>query len=177
MITILIERSMKSAPWTAIPWKTRWIRRPERGRGPLRRVSILEISQLQLLSQPGARCRAQLGEQSAPGCRDMRGGIVIAPKHVCLEHLAPVAALMLRQLAQCEQRGQEAIVGILEAARLVAPPVVDQHVVRLQRGDVVPPVARNEQRVTRLQEGHARGADRPPKAREALEVRRIRVDQ
>src|SRR6478735_8701658 len=95
--------------------------------------SVLEVTELQLLAQPATRRRAQHAEHATLRCRDMRHRLRVATEYVRLEHLAPVAALVRRQLTQCEQGGEKAVVGVLEPARLVAPPVVDQHVVRLER--------------------------------------------
>jgi hypothetical protein len=67
-------------------------------------------------------------------------------EHQLLEQIGPHGALVRRQVADGEHRVQQRAVRRTRV-RSVVPPVVHEHVERLERLDVVPPAEGDEQRV------------------------------
>ena len=85
---------------------------------------------------------------------DMCHDLFIGLENVMREHILPDLALRVRQVADAEQRMVQHVHRIAHPVGNAAPPVVDQHVEAFQSQDVVPPHARNKQRVAGLHFGY-----------------------
>ena len=92
--------------------------------------------------------RARLG--------NVGGGRSRIAEDVIFEQLAPELLLVVRQVADREDGVIESVLRLRKEPRRLAPPVIHQHVERLERLDVVPPHGRDEQSVARLQLGDLR---------------------
>ncbi|EEF23708.1 conserved hypothetical protein, partial [Ricinus communis] len=102
--------------------------------------------------------------------RQMLVGVAFGAEDIVLEHRLPGLAMGRRQGAQGEHGVQEGVAG--QASPLVGrvPPVVHQHVDRLQRADVVPPQVWYVDRVAGFQLRGLGDFQGPGEARELLKV-------
>ncbi len=108
------------------------------------------------------------------------GGMCAAPspvKNVRVEHRLPIGAVARRgSCRQAARRGRRRAAA--RCRRCVAPPA--QFTIALRRAerrDMVPPIAREEERVARVEKGDARARQRIGEAREAHGIRRLGIDQ
>src|ERR1700720_2876554 len=96
------------------------------------------------------------------------------PEYVLLEEGAPGVAGLRRKCANAQDAVQQRVecgVRLQVSTQRIVPPVIDQHVERLERFDVVPPQGRNEDAVPRSQFGRLRRRQSLAKLRVAREVR------
>ena len=117
------------------------------------------------------------GQRMAGMRGDVGRGLAVGIEHVMVEDPLPGAALRRRQVAQRQQRQHQREDRRIHVGRRLPPPVVDQHVERVQRLHLVPPHAGDVERVARLELGDQRVLERRREAREALEVGLLQVDQ
>ena len=112
---------------------------------------------------------------AASRLRQMGASAIGRPEHVIVEHRAPGAFLLLRAVAQAQQRMQQRVLRRIHVRWRRGPPVVDHDIERLECVDLVPPHRGIEECVARFQFGDLRGSQCLAQSREALEVRRADV--
>ena len=121
---------------------------------------------------------ASSGAEHAAGLRrNVGGGALVRLEHVVPEKVLPGLALLRRQVAHAHDREHQRVHRRVHERRRLAPPVVHQHVEGVERLDVMPPHAGNEDRIARAELGDLRVLQRFGELREFREIRPREIDQ
>src|SRR5687768_8950155 len=131
----------------------------------------------QSCSQLPRRFGIQRPKDAARLPRNVSSCALLRLEDVVPEQVLPGLALLRRQVAHSQDREHERVHGRVHERRRLAPPVVHQHVQGLERLDVMPPHAGNEDRIARAELGDLRVRQRCRELREFCEIRLREIDQ